>query len=599
VVISLCAFGGYAQLGAQSGASIQRAITANTISLGTYSNSVDSFDSGNPAFSTNGKYDRSKARDNGDLAVNSGVINSMDTGNSMVYGHLATAFGGTIHVGSRGGVGSHAWLSTNLGIEPNGAEGQVWTRNDFIGSYTYVPVTAPFSVGQTPGGPVTNIQPVYSYLTNTVTSNSYPAFQPIGGVVTNANFVILSERPNPVPVGTVTNTVTNSVTDWSGVPVPTPVGTSTNLMTVTTNSMTFPASGTYVGTIETNYVTAGPPAGRGWHYIYNLIIGQKYVYPTYTYAIPQYYYTYNLITTSLSYATNSYDALLNSGDYYLGSLTGKVFVTGVVRLALTNGLDDNAIFTIPEGATLIIYFQGPGVAIKGNHFQNAGSPANLLIYGAVPSISFSEGPFTGIVFAPDANVYFNYAQPAEFTGAVIGYQVVMNGRVAFHYDESLSRSNPFPPCYVSGSQEEFVLPGQTATFDLAVGGNGPFSYQWKFGGTNISGATNSMRTIDNVCAQQAGWYSLEASNPFGTTSFICRLVMYDYSSRPPSLAGTTIINGIFRTTVIGVTGFKYTVEAATDFVNWTPVITNASPFFFEDPDYAKFPARYYRCKLTQ
>lgn len=79
---------------------------------------TDSFDSTDSNYSTGGKYDAAKARDHGDVATNSGLINSLNVGNAEIYGHASTGPGGSISVGSNGGVGSKAWLDAgNHGIQ--------------------------------------------------------------------------------------------------------------------------------------------------------------------------------------------------------------------------------------------------------------------------------------------------------------------------------------------------------------------------------------------------------------------------------------------------------------------------------------------------
>ena len=107
---------------------------------------TDSFDSVNPAFSTGGKYDPTKAKDAGDVATNSGVVNSFNVGNGDIHGHVATGPGGNIDVGSSGAVGSSAWINAgNNGVEPG------WSRNDMNVSFPDVQV--PFTGGSfTPAG---------------------------------------------------------------------------------------------------------------------------------------------------------------------------------------------------------------------------------------------------------------------------------------------------------------------------------------------------------------------------------------------------------------------------------------------------------------
>jgi hypothetical protein len=65
--------------------------------------------------------------------------------------------------------------------------------------------------------------------------------------------------------------------------------------------------------------------------------------------------------------------------------------------------------------------------------------------------------------------------------------------------------------------------GGQATFGVGVTGTQPITYQWLFYGTNsagspvpIPGATNATYTINNVQSTNAGWYSVQVSNPLGS-----------------------------------------------------------------------------------
>jgi hypothetical protein len=80
---------------------------------------TDSFDSTNPAKSTNGQYDSSKyTGDKGDIASNGGVTDSVSIQNGNIYGKVHTGVGCPVTVGPNGGVGTHAWQSSNTGFEP-------------------------------------------------------------------------------------------------------------------------------------------------------------------------------------------------------------------------------------------------------------------------------------------------------------------------------------------------------------------------------------------------------------------------------------------------------------------------------------------------
>ena len=78
---------------------------------------TDSFDSTDPSLSTGGKYDPTKSRDKGDVATNSGIVNSVAVGNADIRGHVSTGPGGSVDVGSNGSIGDKAWVTSNTGIE--------------------------------------------------------------------------------------------------------------------------------------------------------------------------------------------------------------------------------------------------------------------------------------------------------------------------------------------------------------------------------------------------------------------------------------------------------------------------------------------------
>lgn len=107
---------------------------------------ADSFDSTNPLYSTNGLYILSKARDNGDVAVNSSLTNSLNVGNADIYGHVSTGPGGLIAIGTQGAVGDAAWhAGNNNGIKSG------WSSDDM--NVSFPDVTNPTNLSTfTPSG---------------------------------------------------------------------------------------------------------------------------------------------------------------------------------------------------------------------------------------------------------------------------------------------------------------------------------------------------------------------------------------------------------------------------------------------------------------
>lgn len=64
-----------------------------------------------------------------------------------------------------------------------------------------------------------------------------------------------------------------------------------------------------------------------------------------------------------------------------------------------------------------------------------------------------------------------------------------------------------------------VFPGQPFEFTAtAAGGQGGYTYQWQFNGTNISGATATNYSVLDASITNAGTYSYVASGPYGNVS---------------------------------------------------------------------------------
>ena len=100
------------------------------------------------------------------------------------------------------------------------------------------------------------------------------------------------------------------------------------------------------------------------------------------------------------------------------------------------------------------------------------------------------------------------------------------------------------------------------------------------------------------------WVSVETNtSPFTFEE----LKMGEYSQRffrtytVPAAATVVALpetNRQFNFTVTGTPGLEYVVEASTNLIDWSPVLTKASPFTFVDSDMAKYPQRFFRTKAA-
>ena len=78
--------------------------------------STDSFDSSDPLYSTGGRYDPAKSKDNSDVVISgSGIIAA---NNAKIRGRLRTGPGGVAILHAYGAVGDAAWVQGSVGIEP-------------------------------------------------------------------------------------------------------------------------------------------------------------------------------------------------------------------------------------------------------------------------------------------------------------------------------------------------------------------------------------------------------------------------------------------------------------------------------------------------
>src|SRR5439155_2725766 len=75
-----------------------------------------------------------------------------------------------------------------------------------------------------------------------------------------------------------------------------------------------------------------------------------------------------------------------------------------------------------------------------------------------------------------------------------------------------------PPTILSQPQSLTVVAGSNATFGVWAVGLPPLSYQWRFNGTNIPGATNTSLTLSNVQSGAVGADSVRVTNSIGVTN---------------------------------------------------------------------------------
>jgi endonuclease/exonuclease/phosphatase family metal-dependent hydrolase len=121
----------------------------------------------------------------------------------------------------------------------------------------------------------------------------------------------------------------------------------------------------------------------------------------------------------------------------------------------------------------------------------------------------------------------------NLSGATTNPYVLVNGQLTNNGDYSVIVTNLFgsvtssnaallltnaPPAIATPPQNQSVLAGSSATFSVAATGTPPLYYQWRFNGTNLSGATTNPFALANVQLADGGYYSVVVTNFVGSVT---------------------------------------------------------------------------------
>lgn len=214
-------------------------------------------------------------------------------------------------------------------------------------------------------------------------------------------------------------------------------------------------------------------------------------------------------------------------------------------------------------------------------YRNQATPGSLDTNSFAARVDFATGNWTHNVALADLNgdgktdivtvgelesyvsIFQNLSTPGNFTTASLGSRFDLgagwngwgitagdldgDGRpdLVFcnAYDDTVSiyrNIAPFgweatSPAFIATQPvDQQVLAGYTASFGVVAAGPGLFTYQWRFEGGPIDGATNDSLMLPNVQLSQAGAYSVAVSNAFG--GVVSSNALLTVLAVPPSIA---------------------------------------------------------------
>lgn len=181
-----------------------------------------------------------------------------------------------------------------------------------------------------------------------------------------------------------------------------------------------------------------------------------------------------------------------------------------------------------------------------------------------------------------------------------GYSVVVSNATGSVTSQVATLTVLIPPFILDQPDDQTLLIGGNASFNVVAGGTGPFNYQWKFHGTNLPGASTDTLSLINVQTAQSGGYSVLVSSAAGSTnSEIATLAAIQH---PVLLSPAGSPNDPFIFTISGDAGHVYAVEISTNFQNWTQLTTISNvtgQVEFSDSTSSNSLTRFYRARFVQ
>lgn len=204
----------------------------------------------------------------------------------------------------------------------------------------------------------------------------------------------------------------------------------------------------------------------------------------------------------------------------------------------------------PSGGYGVHFYAGGSAELYANLYSGGdhviASSTGVLTNGGFQHVALTYDKFSGSArlflngvivaqsllgtFIPktSGDVYIGYRPnfipngPYFFIGVIdevsIYSRALTNSEVQAIYAAGVSGkcSTPMAPSIFSQPADFAITQGQNASFFVDATGSSPLTYQWSFKGTNIPGATNASLVLTNVQMSQAGNYSVQVTNLYGS-----------------------------------------------------------------------------------
>jgi hypothetical protein len=165
-----------------------------------------------------------------------------------------------------------------------------------------------------------------------------------------------------------------------------------------------------------------------------------------------------------------------------------------------------------QSSTLQTTVTGPGILtfwgkIDPTPFTGVTFKVNGVVQINMPEISSgSQNPYDWVLYT----VYLGTGNHTlEWVSTLATYAYV---------DEVSFVTGAVPPLMINQPRSQSQVPGMDVSLFSKAGGTPPLNYQWRFNGSNISGAITNAMTVSNLQVSTLGSYTLVVTNAFGAVT---------------------------------------------------------------------------------
>ena len=274
-----------------------------------------------------------------------------------------------------------------------------------------------------------------------------------------------------------------------------------------------------------------------------------------------YYDTFNSLSDNTNFSFGMFD-----------NVRVERLVTNVPPFVLTQPQD----LSVPQGSNAQFSVVAGGTATLTYQWRHAG---------------------TNIAGATQSTYTRNNAQPDQ-----AGAYTVAVGNPSGSVTSSVANLTIVVPPDITGQpQSQTVKEGTNLTFSVTATGTAPLSYQWRFNGGDIVGATASSYSLAHVTVFDAGNYVVEVSNAAG--NLVSSNAVLTVTPPAPPVFGQAILSGgsDIQFSLSGEPGIDVIILRSEDLINWD-VLTNlpnpTGTIQFSEPIDSGVPQRFYRAQLA-